>query len=227
MKTKLQPFFPILSIFILLQVPVLSQDNCKVLLGPISEKYQGDCKNGLAHGEGIAIGTDTYKGQFKKGLPDGQGTYVWQNGNRYTGQWKKGRRHGQGKMTYQTAGKDSIVTGRWKNGDFVKQVEQQPYKITSKRSIQRVRIYQNGDRPMIEIHLERHGASKETENLRINNSSGTQNISSSSITIEFPEFPFKGGVYFEAPSKLQTYMMHCEAEFVINEPGRWVVEVYY
>ena len=67
-----------------------NKDNCKVLMNEISESYQGDCKDGLAHGNGLAQGIDTYEGKFKKGLPYGNGKYAWANGDYYDGRWKEG-----------------------------------------------------------------------------------------------------------------------------------------
>ena len=89
--------------------------SCMVLMEAISGSYEGDCRNGLAHGKGTALGWDTYRGQFKKGLPHGTGTYIWEN----------------------------------------------------------------------------------------------------------------GAVYFEAPNHFMAYTKMCEVEFTINEPGRWIVEIYY
>ena len=53
-----------------------TEESCKVLISEISEKYEGDCKNGLAHGTGVAKGIDLYEGRFKKGIPNGKGKYT-------------------------------------------------------------------------------------------------------------------------------------------------------
>jgi hypothetical protein len=47
-------------------------------------------KKGLAHGEGIAVGEDTYTGLFKKGYPHGKGTCYYAGGSCYTGGLEKG-----------------------------------------------------------------------------------------------------------------------------------------
>jgi len=50
---------------------------CKVSLASIANEYTGDCKNGLANGQGTAKGIHRYVGNFKEGLPDGNGTYYF------------------------------------------------------------------------------------------------------------------------------------------------------
>ena len=49
---------------------------CKVMLASINESYDGFCKNGLAHGEGVASGLHKYEGKFSAGFPDGEGIYT-------------------------------------------------------------------------------------------------------------------------------------------------------
>jgi len=224
-------FASILFTFSLIMISSVawSQGNgdCIVKLESLSGQYHGNCKNGLANGYGVAIGQDTYKGQFKNGVPHGQGTYIWANGNKYEGKWKQGKRHGRGTMTYKTSKQDSIVKGMWKTGQLAKELEQQPYEVISKEGVDRISIYKNGERELIEISPRRHGSSKDIRNLRLNVSSGTKKTRTIPYTIEFPSFPFKGTIQFEAPSKLQTYYKTCEVEFEINEPGRWVVEITY
>lgn len=52
--------------FALYAVTAAGQSECKVLLPALSGSYEGGCRKGLADGDGVAIGTDTYKGSFKK-----------------------------------------------------------------------------------------------------------------------------------------------------------------
>jgi len=90
------------------------QNDCKVTIADISGSYSGGCKNGLAHGKGVAQGIDRYEGQFMKGKPDGKGIYKWANGTSFEGQWKNGMREGMGKMVYS----DSVVTGYWRDDKY-------------------------------------------------------------------------------------------------------------
>ena len=95
------------------------ESGCKVLLPSISGTYTGKCKNGLAHGKGIAQGTDRYEGRFYKGYPQGPGTYTWKDGSYYKGQWSEGLMQGKGMMVYKTADGDSVVNGYWQEGKYV------------------------------------------------------------------------------------------------------------
>jgi hypothetical protein len=93
MKNKLL----LIAVFIFGSYVYGQQSDCQVKVARLSGTYTGGCKNGLAHGKGIAQGTDRYEGQFSKGIPDGKGTYTWANGTTYDGQWKNGMRDGDRK----------------------------------------------------------------------------------------------------------------------------------
>jgi hypothetical protein len=99
---------------------------CKVLDPDIVGTYEGECRNGLANGLGIAKGRDEYRGRFMNGIQHGKGiyiwgegsewagdiydgenvkgertgkaTYIWRDGSRYEGNMIKGSRHGFGVM---------------------------------------------------------------------------------------------------------------------------------
>ena len=73
-----------------------SQFDCKVLVENLKGQYNGDCKKGLANGDGSAKGIDTYVGEFKKGNPHGFGVYTFENGSNYIGNFKKGKMDGYG-----------------------------------------------------------------------------------------------------------------------------------
>lgn len=51
--------------------------NCIVLDPDIAGSYDGDCLDGLAHGNGTAIGRDSYIGAFESGKKQGLGIYSW------------------------------------------------------------------------------------------------------------------------------------------------------
>lgn len=108
--------------------------DCKVIPGPISVSYEGECKNGKANGKGKATGLDTYEGDFVAGYPEGKGKYTWKTGDWYEGTWKKGAREGNGEMHYkQDLKADSVLTGIWKKDQYVGKFEK-PYKIISQSS---------------------------------------------------------------------------------------------
>ena len=105
----------------------MAQD-CTVSVPALSGKYEGECKNGKADGNGKATGEDVYEGVFRSGVPDGKGKYTWKNGDYYDGEWFKGLKSGPGMMRYKLAAKDSIVTGFWKKDKYIGLYEK-PYMV--------------------------------------------------------------------------------------------------
>ncbi len=78
----------------------LAQSPCRVLTPTLQQSYQGECLNGLAHGQGAAQGSDRYQGQFQQGQPHGQGVYQFQDGRRFEGQFIAGRISGTARFYY-------------------------------------------------------------------------------------------------------------------------------
>ena len=75
--------------------------NCRVNDPDISGAYSGGCKDGLAHGEGVAKGRDEYRGTFHRGDAHGFGVYSWGDSSkwateRHEGWFFKGERSGYG-----------------------------------------------------------------------------------------------------------------------------------
>ena len=82
------------------------------------DKYIGEVKDGLPHGEGTYLyaNGDKYVGQFKDDKRHGQGTYTWSSGDKYVGGYLNDQRHGQGTFTF--ADGDQYV-GEFRNGEFI------------------------------------------------------------------------------------------------------------
>ena len=91
---------------------------CKVSLASIANEYAGDCKNGLANGQGTAKGIHRYIGNFKYGLPDGNGTYYFSDSTYYTGNFQEGIKEGKGEFHYVKANTDSVVKGYWSGNEY-------------------------------------------------------------------------------------------------------------
>ena len=106
----------------LLALPLYSwaqAEPCRVKMDDLAGSYVGDCLKDKAHGQGKAIGRDTYEGTFEKGYPQGTGTYTWMNGDYYEGNFQKGKRHGPGKMVFASVKADSVQVGVWKDDQWV------------------------------------------------------------------------------------------------------------
>lgn len=215
-----------------------SQDKCKVLKPGIDSIYAGDCKQGLANGQGVASGIDWYNGEFKKGLPDGTGTYIWKNGDRYEGEWKKGLKDGAGKYTVMRTGRDSVITGIWESDKYIGEESIAPYSILYRNGVSRVSCLRTGDQPSrVSYKFTRGGTSSEhtspISNLLLQGSSGNETSSSSYFGFDDVTFPFEGKIKFTAPSALSSpgasnaVNLNYELNFVINQPGAWMVTIYY
>ena len=79
--------------------------------------YKGFWEDDEFHGRGEFVEGKTgnkFVGDFKYGLPHGEGSKIFNDGGHrscYEGEWKKGQRHGKGRMTYSDGG--------WYYGDWV------------------------------------------------------------------------------------------------------------
>ncbi len=205
-----------------------AQNTCKVLNPRISDTYTGSCKQGLADGKGEAAGVDKYTGEFKKGLPDGTGTYLWQTGEKYEGSWKKGLRDGEGIYTFKSDGKDTLLTGIWKEDKYSGKREAAPYVVQYRNNVTRISCVRMGETPYVVYKFSRAGGSMDDiSNLLMQGSSGDENTSRNFTGFEQVTFPFTGKIKFTAPNTLHTSTIDCELSYQINQSGSWVVTIYY
>ena len=127
-----------LSIIIVLSFALFYQVNaqdCKVLYPSLKGEYVGKCKKGLAHGQGKAVGVDSYEGRFKKGLPDGYGVYTYSaSGDIYKGSWKEGKQEGKGVLYLKGSENDQLI-GYWKNDKYAGKTKPVAYKVTKMTSV--------------------------------------------------------------------------------------------
>jgi hypothetical protein len=202
------------------------QDQCTVKLSSLQGTYEGECKNGVAHGRGIAVGKDEYQGEFKNGLPHGKGRYIYANGDEYIGEFKKGKRHGKGYM--KKAGEVTITENprlsNWKNDAFAGEVLKGEYTFNRNRNIAR-HSFKLVERESKRVDIVIQGALR-LDNLMVNISSGRYSVQSNSrIIIEDPEFPLNVIVEYETPDKLNSAILKVIADFVLETEGRWEVNL--
>jgi len=204
------------------------QAGCTVLMKNISERYVGECSNGLAHGDGEAWGIDHYIGAFKKGLPQGKGIYYYADSSVYQGMWSKGLRHGTGKYTFRYRGSDSIQEGQWVDDRFIgKKEDIQGYKLITQRAVERYRVYRISDGNEIRVHLRpMNSGSLDVTNLQITGSSGIETeFLNSQMEFRNCDYPFRLRVTFNKWSKLKTVRVDTSLELEILRPGIWMVEI--
>jgi hypothetical protein len=199
------------------------QSDCKVTIADISGSYSGDCKNGLAHGKGVAQGIDRYEGQFNKGMPEGKGTYKWANGNYYEGQFKNGRKEGKGKMVY----KDSTVTGFWKEDKYLGEKLIPPYMIVKSMSVSRSSINKSGTVTNgVKIKILMGGSDNTTiEDLSLSHSSGDEYHMGDTYGIQNTFLPLDVKITYRTWNQLHTAQYNVVFEFTINESGTWDVVI--
>ena len=205
---------------------LFSQESCNVLKPEIAGTYEGKCKNGLAHGKGLAIGTDRYEGQFSKGLPNGSGKYTWQNGTVYIGEWSDGERNGTGRYIMKTMSGDSIQDGIWNKDVYIGPKPQNPF-VNYKTGIDRYAFHKNNttkNRVLIDIY--QNGIrNRNISNFNMSTTSGTDTKVGESVGYDYIIFPVTIKIRYTARNKLNTISYEVQFEFEIFEPGDWTVEL--
>jgi hypothetical protein len=210
----------ILSIFI---GSHLAAQECKVLKAEISSSYQGECKNGLAQGKGVAKGQDTYEGEFSKGLPDGTGTYVWSNGAIYKGKWRKGMRDGKGTYIWHTAKGDSTLVGIWRQ-DKYDGTGISPYRVSKAESIPRWSINKGlGLDNKIVVRVIRGGIPISNVPITFSMTSGNDYMNGPYHEIKNWTTPLEIRITFTISNQINTSSYNCTFEVTINELAPWEI----
>lgn len=225
MKYKQQRL--VIILLILSNSMLFAQEQCKVLLPSLTGSYTGSCKKGFAHGKGKAVGIDTYEGSFNKGLPDGEGTYTWANGSTYIGEWIAGKRHGKGVYTLHSDSVKQVQSGLWQNDEFHGAMPPPP-EITYSSGIDRYNLRKQKtalNRVMVDFY-QNGGRNKGISNLSLISSSGTEVNISQSIGFENVEFPVTVEIRYNSLNKLKQAPYTVYFNFVIYEPGDWVLELH-
>lgn len=206
--------------------PSFSQKECKVLMPQIEGEYTGKCKNGVAHGKGLAIGEDTYKGSFKVGLPFGKGEYKWSTGERYVGEWEFGKREGEGIFYYFKDNEPLTLEGIWIDDQYVGPAPENP-KVTAKTGIERYRFQRQGDGDRVQVSFFINGISNvDFEEFTFHGSSGSQFKTGNTMGYESVIFPFICRITYYSWNKAHTSRNFTRFEFEISQPGKWQVVLH-
>ncbi len=198
------------------------QETCKVLKAEISGEYSGKCKNGLAHGKGIARGIDTYEGKFKDGLPDGIGKYTWSNGEIYEGGWNEGKKEGEGKFYYKVSGSDSVRHGIWENDVYIHTILPKAFNILRSASVSSYSFRRITDGSSILFNItQNHSPTSAYSNFFLSTISGNAFTVGQKNGLENIIFPFKCRVTFSILNAYKSGVISVEFEFEITNQGAW------
>ncbi|MFA6126793.1 MAG: hypothetical protein WC699_05775 [Bacteroidales bacterium] len=215
-------------LFLLVFAPLIAagQQNCKVLLPALDSVYVGKCKNGLAHGSGEAWGRFHYTGKFADGFPQGSGIAEYRDGTVFTGYWEKGLRQGKGTLRIKQNGVFTEKTYLWAGDSIQKEILPPSYKVISQRNVSRFRIFRQGDGNVVWFYPNSTGGIATNDmDFILTGSSGNERNYNPKFAYQEVVFPFKGSIKYQAWNKLRTAQMEIFFEFVISEPGNWIVEI--
>ncbi len=166
---------------------------------------------------------------IQEGISRRKGCLRLANREKYDGSWKKGFRDGHGTYTFKHEGRDSVVTGVWKEDQYMGAAEIKPYTVTFRSGISRASFLKSGDFPNYVVYKfsRAGGSADDINNLLMQGSTGDETVTSNFTGFEQVTFPFEGKIKFSAPNALRTAMINCEMQFKINQPGAWTVTIYY
>jgi hypothetical protein len=200
-------------------------EECKVNMPSIAGKYTGECRKGLAHGQGTSQGINSYSGSFKNGLPHGIGTYTWADGSIFDGHWSNGMKDGGGKMVT----KDSTYTGIWKEDKYYGKEIIPPYKIDRTQNITKTTFFKSKSTfDAIKIRFFQ-GAVEQggIKSVDLAYTSGEQFHDGTIYGIQHPSFPIDIRIKFTADNSFGQVQFDGYFDFTINEPGAWDVRISY
>ncbi len=204
-----------------------AQTDCKVLKPEISLIYKGECKKGLAHGEGEASGRDHYVGKFRKGLPSGSGVYTWSTGEVYEGEWRRGSRHGFGTYSFISSGRDSVLQGIWVNDEFKGMGGGEAIHVILKRNLMRYTSIRRGDGNQVIVKIFTGGVIiSDIQDLIFVSNSGSEIHSTYVTGFDNVQFPFWGKVTYSTWNKMKTMRYDVVFEFEIAQPGLWEISLH-
>ena len=81
----------------------------------------------IVYAETLKIGTSTYEGEVKNGKAHGEGIITFADGSKYEGKFKKNIIHGKGKFTDLD---NNVFEGKFRRGKFVNKIDKKTREIT-------------------------------------------------------------------------------------------------
>ncbi|HKL67483.1 MAG TPA: hypothetical protein VJ877_06285 [Bacteroidales bacterium] len=226
--------FSLLSLTIL-SVFTYGQNNCEVRVPELQGQYKGECKKGLAHGEGSARGEEEYVGNFRKGLPHGFGVYFYKNGSTYIGSFKKGKRDGYGLLNDMSSGTKVMHYGLWASGNLaIPDDARGLYKVDSYKGVKMVipEVQMGNEyRNQIFIKFTEKGVPTKTATILDYEISSGEYVENIDRTLN-REIQFDNIEEFPVTLKLEYIYkqvdwrnQNCEFEVTLFTPGIWTIKL--
>ncbi len=213
-----------------------SQYNCKVLVKNLQGQYNGNCKKGLAHGEGSAKGVDSYIGNFRKGYPNGFGVYTYNDGSNYIGKFKKGLKDGYGLLNKVTKSGDIIQNyGLWIADSLIVPNDLRAlFKVNKSKGINFVDPNLTRDaavKNQVWIHFQQHGAPDKSVVIQDAEISDGKRIDTKKRSLntlvafdDIKEFPVTVKLNYQIDKPEKLVPVDCSLEIILFTAGRW--EIY-
>lgn len=224
-------------LFFVLAINSYSQYDCKVLVDNLKGQYNGDCKRGLANGEGSAKGIDTYIGKFKKGLPNGFGVYTYENGSNFIGNFSKGLKDGYGLHNIITEAGDLVQDyGLWMADSLIVPNDSKAlFKVNLSKGIKIVdpKITRGvSTKNQVWINFQVDGVldnSVTMGNAEISDGKKIDTRERSLNTLvafdEIKEFPVTIKLKYQIRKTDQPFMVDCQTEIILFTPGLWEINI--
>jgi len=214
-----------------------TQYDCKVLVEKLQGQYNGECKKGLAHGEGSAQGIDSYVGTFRKGLPNGFGVYTYKNGSNYIGKFKKGLKDGYGLKNIITESGDVVQDyGLWIADSLIIQDDLRAlFKVNISKGITVVSPGLKRDitiKNQVWINFQMDGAPMKSvviDNAEISDGKriNTKERSLNSLVAfeDIKEFPVTIKLQYQVDKPDKLTPVDCSFEIMLFTAGRWEINL--
>jgi len=203
-----------------------NKKECEVIMQGLNDTYEGECKKGIANGEGTASGElGHYKGSFKKGFPNGEGKLTYGEETYYEGEWKYGKRHGEGQMVFN---KDSAQVGYWEDGEYIGKYRYE-YKVTETFGPIRVSIKKLDDvGDKIDIIFVRNGM-RTLQDVVTMNSQGDSGVYQEGQFMGYQgvAYPFQGALTGEVKNLMHTTNNLIRVRYDIYHQGHWQLVINY
>lgn len=216
---------------------VSAQYDCKVLMESLQGQYNGECKKGLANGNGMAKGVDSYTGEFRKGYPNGFGVYTYENGSNYIGHFRKGKKDGYGISNKLTKAGDLIQDyGLWLADSLI--IPNDPkalFKIKERKGVKVIDPSVNRDpgfKSQVWINFQVNGVPDKT--VVVNEAEisdgvllDTKDRSLNTLVAfdDIKKFPVTLKLSYQIRKTEQLFPVDCQVEIVLFTAGLWEIDM--